>query len=78
MPSFKYLYLKSDSPSYVHGKGMEAKFIMAQKPSGVVDWNVFHLTIYIRPGIKPTTCGKCVFLDLSSRTLILTITVPGR
>ena len=31
---------------------MEAKFIMAQKPSGVVDWNVFHLTIYIRPSVK--------------------------
>ena len=52
MSSFKYLYLKSDSPSFDHGKGMEAKFIMAQKPSGVVDWNVLHLTIYIRPSVK--------------------------
>lgn len=52
MPSFKYLYLKFDSPSFVHGKGMEAKFIMAQNPSGVIDWNVFHLTIYIRPSVK--------------------------
>ena len=31
---------------------MEAKFIMAQNPSGVIDWNVFHLTIYIRPSVK--------------------------
>lgn len=57
MPSFKYLYLKSDSPFFVHGKGMEAKFIMAQNPSGVIDWNVFHLTIDIRPSVKPTTNG---------------------
>ena len=31
---------------------MEAKVIMAQNPSGVIDWNVFHLTIDIRPSVK--------------------------
>lgn len=53
MPSFKYLYPKSDSPSFGHGKVMEAKFNTAQNPNRVTDRNLFHLTIYISPNVMP-------------------------
>ena len=70
MPSFKYLYLKSDSPSFGHGKVMEAKFNTAQNPNRVMDRNLFHLTIYISPNVMLIQLmrhrQRCVVLILSS------------
>lgn len=49
--SFKYLYLRYGFPSFGLGKGMEAKFNMAQNPNGVTNQNVFYLTNYINPSV---------------------------